>query len=426
VALIVGIDVYNNIEMLDPLPSCKKDGEDLYRLLSDLGYTIKKNAPLIGSKLDKTEAWVQIREAIGDFFLDAKPSQTLLFYFSGHGIPRGDEVYLGTPQIDPKKPSIKGISLSELANNMNSSNSRQVVSIVDACYSGAAKLGGSKSTRKDSSASIAAAAYDRVWKRVPRAEGKYFLLSSQSYEKSWITEQNSLYTKYIIEGLRGVKVKVDENGREIQYSGSVDNNGNVTPESLHDYVYNKVASYSISEETEQVPKIKVDKSSKTILAEYPKLAMPQLQTDSTWFMKEGNKYLAKHDYANAIISFSMALEKKENHVDAYAKKGYALSYLKRYDEAIECFDKAIEIDPNYADAWLGKHNEAIHYYDKAIEISPKYKSAWHGKAFALVNLGKHDEAIECFDKLISINPADDLACHGMGYTINDSWLMTNA
>jgi tetratricopeptide (TPR) repeat protein len=29
-------------------------------------------------------------------------------------------------------------------------------------------------------------------------------------------------------------------------------------------------------------------------------------------------------------------------------KGNALNGLKRYDEAIRCFDKAIELDPNYA------------------------------------------------------------------------------
>jgi hypothetical protein len=141
---------------------------------------------------------------------------------------------------------------------MSSNKSRQVVCVIDACYSGAASLNGSKSTRRSNNANIASATYDRVWKKVPKAEGKYFLLSSQSYEKSWAMESNSLYTKFILEGLRGIEVKVDKNGRDIQYSGSVDNSGNVTPESLHDYVYNKVASIRIGEEIEQVPKIKVD------------------------------------------------------------------------------------------------------------------------------------------------------------------------
>jgi hypothetical protein len=52
VALIIGVDAYNSKE-LDPLPSCKKDAEDIFNLLSEKGYTIYENEPLIGSKLDK-------------------------------------------------------------------------------------------------------------------------------------------------------------------------------------------------------------------------------------------------------------------------------------------------------------------------------------------------------------------------------------
>jgi hypothetical protein len=82
----------------------KKDAEDLYNVLSALKYKIIQNAPIIGSKLDRDDECVKIHEAIGNFFLDAKPSQTSLFYFSGHGIAKGDEVYLGTPQVDFKNP----------------------------------------------------------------------------------------------------------------------------------------------------------------------------------------------------------------------------------------------------------------------------------------------------------------------------------
>ena len=35
-------------------------------------------------------------------------------------------------------------------------------------------------------------------------------------------------------------------------------------------------------------------------------------------------------------------------------KVLALYNLGKYEEAIKCYDKAIEIDPNYADAWNNK------------------------------------------------------------------------
>ena len=49
----------------------------------------------------------------------------------------------------------------------------------------------------------ALASYDRMWDNIPRTEGRCFLLSSQAYQTSLTyPSSNSLYTKYLIEGLQ--------------------------------------------------------------------------------------------------------------------------------------------------------------------------------------------------------------------------------
>ena len=38
------------------------------------------------------------------------------------------------------------------------------------------------------------------------------------------------------------------------------------------------------------------------------------------------------------------------------KKGIALNDLKRYDEALAAYDRALALDPNYAEVWNNKGN----------------------------------------------------------------------
>lgn len=54
----------------------------------------------------------------------------------------------------------------------------------------------------------------------------------------------------------------------------------------------------------------------------------------------------------------------------------------------------------------GKYDEALQAFDKAIEINPQLAGAWTGKGYALIALGKYDEAVQAFDKAIEINPND--------------------
>ena len=64
-------------------------------LSGDLGYRIFGDGPIIGSELEGPYAHVKVLRAIVDFFDGAEAGQTIVFYFSGHGIPWEEELYLG-------------------------------------------------------------------------------------------------------------------------------------------------------------------------------------------------------------------------------------------------------------------------------------------------------------------------------------------
>ena len=73
----------------------------------------------------------------------------------------------------------------------------------------------------------------------------------------------------------------------------------------------------------------------------------------------------------------------------------------KYNEAIECYDKAIKLNPNSLVALynkgsavmqLGKYNEVIECYDKAIKLNPNSLVALYNKGLAVMQLGKYNEA----------------------------------
>ncbi|MCC7572171.1 MAG: tetratricopeptide repeat protein [Candidatus Methanofastidiosum sp.] len=107
-------------------------------------------------------------------------------------------------------------------------------------------------------------------------------------------------------------------------------------------------------------------------------------------------------------------------------KGDLFFAQDKHPDAIDCFDQIIKINSNNAHAWYGKgkvlltqaknsedvefcvkcqlcpilsetfYEDAIKCFNKAIEINPEFKEAWLEKGVALDRLGKSLEAKNCF------------------------------
>jgi len=128
---------------------------------------------------------------------------------------------------------------------------------------------------------------------------------------------------------------------------------------------------------------------------------------------EGIKLASEGKYENALECFDKAIEINPQYANAWFNKGCILADLNRYEEAIEANDKVIEINPQDADAWdqkghllykLGKYEEAIEAYDKVIEINPQNADAWNDKGATLDDLNRYEEAIDAYNEVIEINP----------------------
>jgi len=109
--------------------------------------------------------------------------------------------------------------------------------------------------------------------------------------------------------------------------------------------------------------------------------------------------------------------------EEWLDKGNEFAEHGNYKKALEAYDKAAEINPQYVAAWhgkgfalgrLGRYQEALEAYDKAAEINPQYAEAWIGKGNALGKLERYQEAIEAYRKATDLKPKDAIAHSNLG------------
>ena len=96
-------------------------------------------------------------------------------------------------------------------------------------------------------------------------------------------------------------------------------------------------------------------------------------------------------------------------------EGVEYSEQGNVEKAIECFDKAIEINPSFELPWvnkakilfkLRKYDEALNCVNKALELHPNWVEALKLKGMILINKGRNEEALEVLEKASKIDPED--------------------
>ncbi len=133
-----------------------------------------------------------------------------------------------------------------------------------------------------------------------------------------------------------------------------------------------------------------------------------------WYNKGVSLHHLKHP-EEALVCYDRALDINPTDADVWVNKGVALSDLGHYEEALACYARVLDVDPRFAPAWsskgvaldkLGHCKEALACYDQALAIDPKPAKPWYNKGVALAELGHYEEALACYDRALDINPTD--------------------
>lgn len=141
----------------------------------------------------------------------------------------------------------------------------------------------------------------------------------------------------------------------------------------------------------------------------------------------------------AIELFERAIELKPDFAEAYNGLGWA--YLdtwgiraamrpplrKNCTAAIEFFEKAVSLNPDYFDSYLGlglcynrldRNKEALPYLEKAVQLKPDDGNAWTYLMLVYEALNRYEEAIEAQKRDIQTGSNDEMTIEKL-YTRND-------
>ena len=136
-------------------------------------------------------------------------------------------------------------------------------------------------------------------------------------------------------------------------------------------------------------------------------ARVQIYSDRGW------AYMGMKAYEQAINDYNSAIELKPEYAWAYGSRGLTYHLLKDYRRAIADFDHAIELKPEYAWAYgsrgrayhlLKDYQRAIADFDRAIELDPRYIWAYEQRGRVYRKLRNYQRALEDYDHAIELDP----------------------
>ncbi|MFK7906533.1 MAG: caspase family protein [Chitinophagales bacterium] len=135
--------------------------------------------------------------------------------------------------------------------------------------------------------------------------------------------------------------------------------------------------------------------------------------------QQGIKAYNNEDYKVAIKLLTKVIDADEGFVDfAYNFRGESNQILGANNKALEDYNKAIEVNPNYAMAYQNRgmlrqsylfdYEGALKDYNMAIRLDAKFELAYFNRASLKYSMGDSDGALKDYKKMLKyFNPDDE-------------------
>ena len=125
-----------------------------------------------------------------------------------------------------------------------------------------------------------------------------------------------------------------------------------------------------------------------------------------------------HQRGNAVHAeqvYRAVVQREPNHVNGWCYLGIALHDLRKYDQSIAAYERALALQPNFPIVlnnmgnslrYLGRVQESDEAFQKAIDLSPNYFNAYRNRGTLHAWTGRIDLAFKYYHQAMQLNPND--------------------
>ncbi len=142
------------------------------------------------------------------------------------------------------------------------------------------------------------------------------------------------------------------------------------------------------------------------------LRSPQVQWGFEQWYEQGGRLLDEGDAEGAVEAFRLCAMERPTEPEVHLHLADALYRAGKTEAALERYHVAVELDHNYLEAWtqigalhleLEDLEAALQAFDIALSIEPDFPDAIYLKAQTLDQLGRHKQAEECWRRYLEFD-----------------------
>jgi tetratricopeptide (TPR) repeat protein len=328
-ALVIGNKAYGS----SPLSTPANDAADMAALLKTLGFSVRLHTDLTYSNF---------RRAVNEFADSLRTGDTVLFYYSGHGLEVEGRNYLPPVDFDfqttrEAEVSDKSISTNNILKQIRDRNPATVILILDACRNN--PLRGNRGG-------------DQGLAVLNGERGEYIAFATApGHSASDISAggRNGLFTKHLLASAGQPGLTINDVFDRVRAQVDKESDGHQTPWSnsglIGTFYFNPGAAPAVASPVAPLTPAPVGASRGTADCPEPTAAPA---SEGEFFSRARCAFL-QGDMSATVQYANEAIRKNGGNAEYFFLRAQAQTELRQFDRAEGDFNKAIDLNPDKAD-----------------------------------------------------------------------------